>query len=482
MYRLIKPYRILVIEDNPGDYILLEALLQSSKLRIEKITHALNMGVAISLVKDTIFDIAFLDLTLPDSKGIESVITLTRILPSIPIIVLSGLPTIELAINSISLGAQDYLVKGEFDEKMLSKSIQYSIERNTAREKLQKNNELYKFVNKATQDTIWEWDFLTSEGLWGEGLINTFGYSKDKLKYNENWVEVYIHPSDKEQMTSTLASHINSGNENWEAEYRFLCADGTYKDVFDRGFILYNENNKPYRMIGAMTDLTEKKMLEKKLIEQQLKQQIMMTEVTIQTQEKEKDQLGRELHDNITQIMAAIKMYLGLLISGKDFEEDLLGKSYEYVNIAIEETRKLSHSLVAPSLGEISLENALEKLVENTNLFKKFKLHLSIDKDYEAQAKDKRKELALYRIVQEQLNNINKYAQATKVCIKIKAEDDILSLSITDDGVGFDTTLINSGIGLRNMDSRVKLYSGSLNIISAPGNGCRLEVSMPVNR
>ena len=480
MNQQINPYRILVVEDNPGDYVLLKEYLQLSTLPVGKIIHALNMNAAISLVKDNSFDIAFLDLTLPDSKGIDSVITLTRLLPTTPIVVLSGLSTIEIAIKSIALGAQDYLVKGEFDEKMLAKSVQYSIERNVASEKLRKSNELYEYVNKATQDTIWEWDYLAKEGLWGDGIINTFGYAKDKLKYHENWMEEYIYPSDKEHITNSIESCIKSGNENWQNEYRFLCADGTFKEVFNRGFILYNENKKPYRMIGAMTDLTEKKMLEKKLVEQQLKQQIIMTEVAIQAQEREKDQLGKELHDNITQIMAAIKMYLGLLISGKDFEEDLLGKSYEYVNIAIEETRKLSHSLVAPSLGEISLKKALENLIENTNLFKKFKLHLLIDKKYDEQAKDKSKELALYRIVQEQLNNINKYAQATEVDIKINIEENRLFLSIIDNGVGFDPEIKSTGIGMKNIKSRIGFYSGNLTIISSPGNGCTLKAEVPL--
>jgi two-component system sensor histidine kinase UhpB len=355
-------------------------------------------------------------------------------------------------------------------------------ERNETRKKLQKNSELYEYVNKATQDTIWEWDYLTKKGLWGTGIIDTFGYSKDQLNYNENWIEEFIHPADKDHMISSLESCIKSGNENWHNEHRFLCADGTYKEVFDSGFILYNENKKPYRMIGAMTDLTEKKKLERKLADQKLNRQRIMTKVAIQAQEKEKNQLGIELHDNITQLMATVKMYLGLLISGKDFEEDLLGKSYEYVNTAIDETRKLSHSLVAPSLGEISLKKALEELLENSNLSKTFQLHLMIDKKYEEQPKDKSKELALYRIVQEQLYNIIKYAQATEVYINLKSEEGNQSLSVSDNGVGFDTTLKSKGIGLKNMNSRVKLYSGTMNVISAPGQGCTLEVFIPVSK
>ena len=479
MSKEIKPYRLLVVEDNSGDYVLLEQYLILSKLPVEKIAHADSMAATLPLVKDDVFDVAFLDLTLPDSSGVDSVITLDRLIPHTPIVVFSGMSTIEIAVESISFGAQDYLIKGEFDEKLLAKSVQYSIERKRTFERLRESNERYEFVNKATNDTIWEWDYLTKEGLWGDGIINTFGYSKDKLKFDENWVEEYVHPSDKEHMTNIIESCIKTGNENWQDECRFRCADGTYKEVFDRGFILYNENNKPYRMIGAMTDLTEKKILERKLAEQQSKQLRIMAEVTIQAQEKEKNQLGKELHDNINQILATIKMFLGMAKAKENIPLDLVEQSYEYVNIAMEETRKLAHSLVAPSLGDIGLKEALEELVGNANMISGMHVQLYFDENYYEKKLDENKELMFYRIMQEQMNNIIEHAQATEVTITFKTVNKNIGLSVTDNGVGFDSTQNKKGIGLKNIASRVELYSGSLNIISALGKGCTLEVCIP---
>ena len=85
----------------------------------------------------------------------------------------------------------------------------------------------------------------------------------------------------------------------------------------------------------------------------------------------------------------------------------------------------------------------------------------------------------LYRIVQEQLNNITKYAQAKVAVITLKAENSNLFLSVADNGVGFDTTQKSKGIGLKNMSSRVEFHSGNMNIVSAPGQGCTLEVYIP---
>ena len=94
---------------------------------------------------------------------------------------------------------------------------------------------------------------------------------------------------------------------------------------------------------------------------------------------------------------------------------------------------------------------------------------------------DYKEQLMLYRIVQEQMNNIRKYAKATKGIIQIAIRNRSLYISITDNGVGFDTNKKGKGIGLRNIQSRVSFYSGFFNIISAPGQGCVLEASIPLN-
>ncbi len=471
-------YNVLIIEDNPGDFILLEQYLKRSQLFIEKIVHADRMAEVPVLIKNNKFDIALLDLTLPDSQGVDSVISLDRLMPQTPIVVFSGLSTIEIATEAISLGAQDYLIKGEFDDKVLAKTIQYSTERKKTTEKLTESNERYEFVNKATLDTIWEWNYATSQGIWGGGFFKTFGYPADFKKYDEHWVNKYIHPDDRERVMKNIEFHMNSRLENWQDEYRFLCADGTYKDVFDRGYILFDNKGKPYRMIGAMTDLTEKKKLERELGEQQLKQQKLITEVTIQAQEKERDELGRELHDNINQILATVKMYIGMAKEKDTVPKELLEQCHGFVTEAMEEIRKLSHSLVAPSLGDIGLKDALEELAQEINMTNKLHVEIMSTLPEEIQMESKM-ELMLYRVVQEQINNILKYARASKAAIRLENGNGNLRLTIADNGIGFDTNKMVKGIGLRNIQNRVEYYSGKMSIISSPGSGCTISISVP---
>lgn len=475
-----KRLKMLVVEDNPGDYALLTEYLRMSQLPPGEIIHAESINAAASLIKKNEFDIALLDLSLPDSSGIDSVIILDRLLPQIPIVVFSGLADVSVAMEAISLGAQDYLVKGEFDEKLLGKIVHYSIERKKMVEKLRQSNERYEFVNKATLDTIWEWNFEKNSGTWGDGIINTFGYDEGMVTYGDEWIKKYIHPEDRDRVTKGLRNSIKSLLQHWQDEFRFRCSDGSYRYVYDRGFILYDEKGEPEKMIGAMTDTSEKMILEKELAERELNQQKLITEITIQAQESERNQIGKELHDNINQVLATIRMFLGMYVESGGKKPELVKKSISNVSYAMEEIRKLSKSLVAPSLGDIGLPDALEELVAEVNLESKVKVDAVIILD-PAQLIEKNLELMIYRIAQEQLNNIRKHARAEKAVITLRTTKGNLFFSILDNGIGFDATLKARGIGLKNIRSRVDFYSGTMSVDTSPGNGCILEINIPLS-
>ena len=249
--------------------------------------------------------------------------------------------------------------------------------------------------------------------------------------------------------------------------------------MFSRGYILYDIHGKPYRLYGATMDITEKKKLEKELSSKKLEEQKVITGITIRAQEKERNELGKELHDNINQILATAKMYLGLKRTNSSEPDDLIERSYEAVVAAIEEIRKLSKTLVAPSLRKMNLGKAIEELVENVNLTQVLQIEFINEIDGSPDI-DKNRELMIYRVVQEQIHNILKHAKAKKAVIILKADAENVYLSVADDGVGFDTKKEIAGIGLNNIGSRVEFYSGQLKITSSPGKGCLLEITIPV--
>jgi len=145
---------------------------------------------------------------------------------------------------------------------------------------------------------------------------------------------------------------------------------------------------------------------------------------------------------------------------------------------AIEELRKLSHSLATPTLEGKSLSKVFQDLVDDINSYNSLEIELDIDERINAALKDNGKELMLYRILQEQVNNILKYADASKVTISLSIDNGVLHFVISDNGVGFDTEEEFEGIGLKNIRSRLEFYNGTTRIISSPGNGCTIKMSM----
>ncbi len=149
-----KGLRILIVEDNPGDQNLLTDLLNASVIKIQLLTMTETLGEAIDIFQQQIFDIILLDLALPDSSGISTFKSIKQIADKVPVIILSGLNDMNIAAEAIALGAQDYHIKGELDEKTLTKTILYSIERKRKLENLPGDNERYVTISKAELDLM----------------------------------------------------------------------------------------------------------------------------------------------------------------------------------------------------------------------------------------------------------------------------------------------------------------------------------------
>jgi signal transduction histidine kinase len=252
-------------------------------------------------------------------------------------------------------------------------------------------------------------------------------------------------------------------------------------NVIKEGASDYILKDRLERLPNAVQNALDRRRAEEELLRQRDLQQKLVMETSIQVQEKEREQIGKELHDNINQILAAAKLYLD--ISMKDDDPDTrseaLEKSQRNLNLAMEEIRQLSQSLVAPSLGGMGLDYALRKLLENFPL----SASLKVDLDTSAYGKDITDDgikLTCYRIAQVQLNNIIKHAHAKNAWIRLVREPDRFILTITDDGIGFDPAKNSGGIGLRNIRNRVGFYNGTVQVDSTPGKGCALVVTIPL--
>ncbi|HEY4107541.1 PAS domain S-box protein [Puia sp.] len=224
-----------------------------------------------------------------------------------------------------------------------------------------------------------------------------------------------------------------------------------------------------------INDVTDRVRLEKELaLQQRLKQQ-QITEVVLGAQERERFELGKELHDNINQILATSKLYLDVAIEEREPRIELLVKSRNNISMAIEEIRRLSKELITPSLNDLGLVQSIQELIRSIQMVKKMKIRLATSGLDEGALLPEQK-INVYRIIQEQLNNILKHAQASTVMIELNKEQEQIRLMVADDGKGFDPRMRRDGVGISNIMSRAELYNGRVEIDSAPGKGCRLEV------
>ena len=130
---------------------------------------------------------------------------------------------------------------------------------------IKESNEKYNIVAKATSDTIWDWKIQDNSISWNKGIESVFGYAPENVGKNSDWWFDKIHPEDSIKMSIKLYSFIEQKTENWQDQYRFKCADNTYKYVLDRGFLLKDDNGKAIRMIGAIQDITKQKEEEQRL-------------------------------------------------------------------------------------------------------------------------------------------------------------------------------------------------------------------------
>lgn len=206
----------------------------------------------------------------------------------------------------------------------------------------------------------------------------------------------------------------------------------------------------------------------------------VITKEIIEAQEREREAIGHELHDNVNQILMAAKLYVEMAMKEENSREEKLNTAIGFIKNGISEIRKISRELSAPTLGSQTLLESIESLIE----FITCCTDITIDfnhSEYKHEV-DKEQSLAIYRILQEQLNNILKHAEASRVDITLKQSDKETCIIISDNGNGFDTKARRNGIGLNNIFSRATLNKGSMTIDSAPGKGCKLEVSLPLKK
>ncbi|HEY6504427.1 MAG TPA: PAS domain S-box protein [Chitinophagaceae bacterium] len=243
---------------------------------------------------------------------------------------------------------------------------------------------------------------------------------------------------------------------------------------------IHGEDGQVHYIICSFANITEQKKLSAELIEQEIQKQKQLMQATIDAQEKERREIGRELHDNISQHITTTRLYLEVAREKATGEVlSLITQAHKGLLDTVNEMRQLSQSLVPPSLSDIGLVESIEDLcspLKNTHAFRIDIIHNRFD---ESLLPDNMK-LMLFRIIQEQINNIIRHANADTINISLQTQESNVLLSVSDNGRGFEPGSVKKGLGFSNISSRADLFGGTVAIEAAAGQGCCIRVLIPL--
>ena len=260
-----QPIRILLVEDNPADADLVREML--SELRDERfdVQHLDRLEPALVAAGADEFELVLLDLSLPDSHGLETFRRLRERLPAVPIIVLSGLKDQDLAIKAVRLGAQDYLLKDETTSALLGRALRYAMERHRAEEALRESEARYALAVHGANDGIWDWDIRKDAFYFSPRWKTMLGYTEEQIvNLAGEWFD-RVHPADLERLKADLQAHLAGEGSHFANEHRILHRDGSYRWVLTRGVAIRDSEGQPCRMAGSQTDITDRKGYEGRL-------------------------------------------------------------------------------------------------------------------------------------------------------------------------------------------------------------------------
>lgn len=306
------------------------------------------------------------------------------------------------------------------------------------------------------------------------------GFSGEQYGIGTSYLTVTHSFGDIEQHGKEISSGVqqvlDGKSPQFEYEYPW------HLPKLNRWFRIVVTPLKGREFTGAVVmhmDISEIRRLEQERIESRIEEQKKITEAMLKGQEKERNAIGIELHDNVNQILVGTKVLLSVVRDFPEKTSELISSCIDNISLAVQENRKIAHELVTPNLSD---ENLLQQITRLTQTMLKnagINTYINSESLNEALLPDELK-LALYRVAQEQCTNIIKYSQAEQVIISLATKKDNFFMRIADDGHGTDPKKVTHGIGLKNISSRLSVFGGTISIDTAPGQGFALEIEIPL--
>jgi len=442
--------QILVVEDDSTFADIVQFQLSTVGFSSHNILSVQSLSEAREAEVEFVPEVILLDLNILDSNGISTYDSIVSIFPNASIIVLSGMDDRFLALQIVSKGAQDYILKSDIKPDLLEKTIKYGVLRRKLKEELELSEKKYKDVFYKSPMPMFK--------LRGTSLEITMANKASEELYDVasgelNGLSFYefnsIGNTPFEEL-ETISSH----------KKQFIQETFQGKELIVDVILNKLESSDDLEFICQVIDRTDEIFFEKR-----------KNEVISQAEEGEKKKIARELHDGLGQNM----VLLNLLFQSLNPNSEQVGQYQEISSLlqsCIRELKEIAYSLLPPEL-ENGFLNALDRFSNRINTLGK--LNFIVAKEADFGNIDK---FNLYRIIQEFVNNSMKHAHAKNLIVELKRSEKEVLIKVSDDGVGFDNVKVIKGLGIQNIRHRMKMANIDGEIQSSPGNGVTLTMTL----
>jgi len=304
------------------------------------------------------------------------------------------------------------------------------------------------------------------------GLAMT-GYYVEDVMDGMFITDIFAH-DEKEKLLENF-KEIYNGTESRSQEYSARRKDATVFPVLCY-FNQYTDKDKNQGLRGIAIDITELKQIERRILSK-----------VVETEEKERKRVAKDLHDGLGPLLSSIKLYVNELQSGDTDESEkneMLKYTNELIDDAVSSTRTIANNLMPGIITDYGLVKALQSFCSKLNIAKS--INISFNADNDNRRYDMLVEVTLYRVLMELINNAIKHASAKNIDIVFKEIDSMLVILFKDDGIGFDISKTlkdpKIGMGLNNIINRVKSVHGTCEFQSELGKGTNVRIEIDLKQ
>ena len=446
--------KILIVEDDLSFANLVIHQLEMLNFDTDEILIVSSLQEAKLSKNEFEPEVVLLDLSISDSSGINTYDEINKLFELASIIILSGLNDKDLALQIVAKGAQDYVLKTEINSQLLDKTIRYGILRRTFRIGIYNSEKKYRDVfNRSPLPVLRLIDESLTIVMANPAALKLYEADIDdmigKSMYSFNFYQ------DQRIEINTTSNFIKK-----RLKQKTIKGGEIINEI-----VINKLENEDGAYIALVIDRTEELKFEKQKFD-----------VITQAEEREKKKIARELHDGLGQQLVLLNL-LFQNITPKQEEEAQFNDISSLLQSSIRSIKEIAYALNPPEL-EHGFLNAIDRFANRIDSIGEMKFIVKIQKGSDEKSLDNVDRINLFRVIQELINNTLKHSQATEITFVMEKSSDQIFISLEDNGIGFDIESAQTGMGMQNIQYRMKMSNIKCEYNSKIGKGVKVRMTI----